>query len=67
MTYPLLATFVRYSLLALAGHLATRGYFDETLVDAIVSAGVALSAIVWYLVTSQRPEPSSGADQPGGR
>jgi len=67
MTWPLLATFVRYALLALAGHLATRGYFDATLVDAIVSAGVALAAILWYLATGRRPEPPSAADHPAGR
>lgn len=60
MTIELLQTFVRYSLLALAGHLATKGYIDEGVADYLVSAGVALSAIVWYLVTkkpAQKPLP----------
>ena len=60
MKYALIATFVRYALLALAGHLATIGYFDSGLVDTIASAGVALSAIVWFLVTkrpAQKPLP----------
>ncbi len=65
MPWPLLATFLRYTLIALAGHLATRGYFDAALVDSIVAAGMALAAIAWFLVTRQRPEREP--DRPGGR
>ena len=60
--YPLLATFIRYALLALAGHMATMGYFDASLVDAIASAGVAGLAIIWFMVTKKKPDAPDDPD-----
>lgn len=54
MNLDLLQTFVRYLLLALAGHLATRGYIDEGMADYLVSAGVAGTAIIWFMWTKKR-------------
>lgn len=55
--YDLLATLVRYGLMILAGHLATKGYFDAGLVDYIASFGVAALAFGWFLWTKKKPVP----------
>lgn len=58
MSFIPIATAVRYLLLFVAGHLATKGYLDASLVDTAASAGVALSAVVWYAVTKKSPKRS---------
>jgi hypothetical protein len=67
MPYDLLATFIRYALLALAGHLASRGYIGEDVADYAVSAGVALSAIVWFLATKKKPDEPRDPDYSAGQ
>lgn len=66
MSFDLISTFVRYALLALAGHLASRGYIGEDVADYAVSAGVALSAIIWFLWTKKKPGGPSDPDYSAG-
>jgi hypothetical protein len=54
MDVALLQTFLRYSFLFIFGHLATRGYYDASLVEPLVGAGIGLFAIVWFLITKQK-------------
>lgn len=63
--YPLLATFIRYVLIAISGHLAAKGYFDASLSEAIAGAGVAAFAIVWFLVTREKPPQNDDPDYGG--
>lgn len=63
--FELASTLIRYGLMILAGHLATQGYFDSTLVDYIASFGVALFAFLWFLWTKKKPATDDDPDYSG--
>lgn len=58
--YPLLATFIRYSLIALASFLASKGFFDSSVIEPLAGAGVALFAVTWFLITREKPPHDDG-------
>lgn len=62
MDIALFQTFVRYVLLAAFGFLSTKGYYDESLIEPLVGAGLALFAIIWFMVAKYLPEKKSHVD-----
>jgi hypothetical protein len=60
MDVALLQTFIRYLLLALFGYLATTGWYDKSLIEPLVGAGLALFAIVWFMITRKNLSPDKG-------
>jgi hypothetical protein len=62
MDIALLQTFIRYALLALFGFLSTKGYYDKSLIEPLVGAGLALFAIIWFMVVKYLPEKKSHVD-----
>jgi hypothetical protein len=62
MDIALFQTFVRYALLAAFGFLASRGYYDKSLIEPLVGAGLALFAIIWYVIAKYLPEKKSHVD-----
>jgi hypothetical protein len=57
----LLQTFLRYVLLFIFGFLSTKGWYDSSLVEPLVGAGLGLFAIIWFMVTRQ-PRKDSDSD-----
>lgn len=62
MDMALLQTFLRYAFLFIFGHLATIGWYDSSLVEPLVGAGIGLFAIVWFLITKEKKKDNVDND-----
>lgn len=62
MDIALIQTFLRYVLLAAFGFLSTKGYYDSSLIEPLVGAGLALFAIIWYIIAKYLPEKKTNVD-----
>ncbi len=52
----LLQTFIRYALMVAAGWMVSRGWFEASITEAIVAAGLAGWAIIWFLFGKYFPD-----------